>query len=58
MIVLAPLAKGQQAVVSVVHPSVCLSVCAPVNFSFKKTSPQKLLTGFLPISQECFLDSG
>ena len=58
---LAPLAKGQRAIVMglcpscavrpSIWPSVCLAVrpCvrASVISSFKKTSPQKLLTGFL-----------
>ena len=33
--------------VSVVRLYVCSCVCASVNSSLKKTSPQKLLTGFL-----------
>ena len=46
---LAPLAKGQQAIVMVLCPScVRLSVRACVRKLFlQKTSPQKLLTGFL-----------
>ena len=31
-----------------VHACVRACVCAFVNFFFKKTSPQKLLTGLLP----------
>ena len=53
LFLLAPLAEGQRAIVmalcpSCVRPSVRACVRASVNFFLKKTSPQKLLTGFLP----------
>ena len=35
---------------------VCVCVCKPFFFLFFKTSPQKLLTGFYQILQECSLD--
>ena len=50
---LAPLAEGQRAIVMVLCPSLVLpslrsSVCACVRkLVLQKTSPQKLLTGFL-----------
>ena len=39
------------------QPCACVHacVCAFVNFLFKKTSPQKLLTGLLPNSVVVFL---
>ena len=55
---LAPLAEGQQAIVmalclSCVPSSVLVSVCSSLRWSvgklfLQKTSPQKLLTRFLP----------
>ena len=39
-------------IVSVVHPSVCVCVC---KLFLQKTSPQKLLTGFLPNFTGMFL---
>ena len=53
---LASLAKGQQAIVMALCPScVRQSVHTSVNSSFKNTSPQKLLTGFLPNTTGMFL---
>ena len=50
---LAPLAKGQRAVVMALCP-LCVRACIQKLF-LQKTSPQKLLTGFLPNFTGMFL---
>ena len=60
IVFLAPLAKGQRAIVMAlcplcVRPFVCLCVRASVNSSFKKLLLRNYWLDFYEISQECSL---